>query len=291
MKIIHAGNTGSLVRQFPGKLRVLSVYSGAVNLLHSKGLLISLVRSMDQMSALSICIPDIFSVGGIVTDSIEPGLEFELTGDMLKSERITVVPENARLFNGFLCIEEKVFLPDTHEFIRQLLLKYGKRGGLLGIIDKDTELNIFERKALTVLETLFPKDMGKLQKELPVKIRGLSELIGLGIGFTPSGDDFIAGVILGEELTGDRGHNCPLIDRDEIMGALHKTGYGGRTLLWQVLKNRFPFYMIKLADGLLTGVPDEMEKAVCRAVSHGETSGTDLLTGLIYAVLQRVKWS
>ena len=143
-------------------------------------------------------------------------------------------------------------------------------------------MNIFERKALAVLETLFPKNRNELQKEFPVKIRGLSELIGLGIGFTPSGDDFIAGAILGEELTGTMGHDYPLIDRDEIIGALHRTGYGGRTLLWQVLKNHFSFYMIKLADGLLSGVPGEMERAVCRAVSHGETSGTDLLTGLVW---------
>jgi hypothetical protein len=105
----------------------------------------------------------------------------------------------------------------------------------------------------------------------------LSSLIGLGPGFTPSGDDFLAGVMLYEALSG-----INLINRESIEGKLFRTTAGGKTLLMLALRNSFPFYLKQFAESIC--ISDFSPKAVIRKViMHGSTSGSDSLAGFLWA--------
>jgi hypothetical protein len=145
--------------------------------------------------------------------------------------------------------------------------------------------------------------------------------VGLGPGLTPSGDDFIAGFLLGEKIvslltvpegvsqnilpasriggtpsplpspstngtlfarSGTGPPVIPLnINKGELWQRLTRTNDGGRTLLYQTLLGYFPNYLLSVARNVgKAQTIGDMADAVGRAVSHGETSGTDALVGL-----------
>jgi hypothetical protein len=115
----------------------------------------------------------------------------------------------------------------------------------------------------------------------------LSRLVGLGVGFTPSGDDFISGALLAASLLGTSVTDAGI---EAVRHALHQTTAGGRTLLWLALHYRFPAYLLELAAALakaaVAGMDELAQGAVRTAFRHGETSGMDAVAGLTW-YLQR----
>ena len=191
-------------------------------------------------------------------------------------------------FPGHGCLQQGCLQPGRLSIFHEALVVEGKRGGLLGIVDPNETDSMYTRKCRSALERL------RITGNNPALIRGLSCLVGLGIGFTPSGDDFISGALLAECLLNSVGDSTggaerQAIDRDEIRESLDRTNAGGKTLLWQTLQYRFPFYLLELARGFLEahGLV-EMRRTMARAASYGETSGTDAAAGFFWLLDQRV---
>ena len=111
----------------------------------------------------------------------------------------------------------------------------------------------------------------------------LSKLVGLGIGFTPSGDDFLTGAMLYEVLSGSY-----LINRESILTRLSKTTEGGRTLLVMAVKNSFPYYLKVFAESIYAG-KSSFDDIVKRALEHGSTSGSDAIAGFLWAAEKNEK--
>ncbi len=109
--------------------------------------------------------------------------------------------------------------------------------------------------------------------------RAIARLVGLGGGFTPSGDDFVSGVLAAEILLGTR-----LVDHDEVERALSKTTAGGASLLRVALAGYPPTYQLRIVDALATG---RVAEAIRIARSHGHSSGLDALTGLLWGLQVR----
>jgi hypothetical protein len=115
--------------------------------------------------------------------------------------------------------------------------------------------------------------------------------VGLGPGFTPSGDDFLSGVLLGCGLSGQA---LPEEQQAAIAQGLDRTNAAGRTLLWLALRGSFPAYLLRLAEDLDRidgegckgggGRGRRVEQAVRRATGFGETSGTDAAVGLLWCL-------
>ncbi len=118
---------------------------------------------------------------------------------------------------------------------------------------------------------------------------GIPALVGLGPGFTPSGDDFAAGVLLARTLTGT---GIDPAEREAIRSRLPGTAPGGRSLLLGAVDGRFPDYLVRFSMMLKQACAADPEAgraavvadAVRAAVAHGETSGSDSLAGLLYAL-------
>ena len=106
----------------------------------------------------------------------------------------------------------------------------------------------------------------------------LSGLVGLGIGFTPSGDDFIMGFLAAGAAASFSGTR---VDIEAVRGRLRGTTLGGATLLRLALDGSFPAYMCEFVDELRAAEHTEPGQAVIRAVRHGESSGTDALAGFV----------
>ncbi len=131
----------------------------------------------------------------------------------------------------------------------------------------------------------------------------LSPLVGLGIGFTPAGDDFIAGAYLMERLltnlvlpdskrytekthrAGPHENGTPTrfkpIDSVALWNHLGKTTTGGATLLRLVLNDAPPAYLAAMGYALIHG---DGPCAARIAEDHGHTSGFDALAGMIWRV-------
>jgi hypothetical protein len=165
-------------------------------------------------------------------------------------------------------------------FMKKTLRTEGKKEGFLAIIGTPDLGDPFLRRAFDVLNRL-----NGVCGDGPA-VTGLSFLIGLGRGFTPSGDDFLTGVLLGEEIM--RMARLPDatphdLDRAEVEERLEKTNDAGRTLLTLALRGHFPAYLVKAVKGVSRAKNSgEIREAFSAAISQGETSGTDALTGLVW---------
>ncbi|NIO05988.1 MAG: DUF2877 domain-containing protein [Proteobacteria bacterium] len=288
-KQCKARECGVFTQRLSGQGQVVSVYSKAINVLHQDGLIASLVQSQAQMSALSIRVPSFFRSSESQGIQLKPGDRSLFEGSRLIINDLCFDLSTGATWEGRLEANdlEGFSLPRLPLF-RKALVEEGKRGGLLGLIHREEREDPFVRKASHILDEAWARD------EKRSFGKGLSRLVGLGVGFTPSGDDFISGVFLGQTILellscsrpkGTRmkrdGTTLRAIESEEIRKVLDKTNHSGRTLLWQVLEGHFPYYLIEAVRGLARAEnTSEILKSVGRAASHGETSGTDALVGL-----------
>lgn len=107
----------------------------------------------------------------------------------------------------------------------------------------------------------------------------LSGLIGLGIGLTPSGDDFLCGVLAGLLLSGRR--DDPLFSalRIKIRENLSGTNDISRAFLQCALDYHFSRSIKELPTAATAG-------DICRSFGEiGHSSGMDTLCGVLFALL------
>lgn len=104
----------------------------------------------------------------------------------------------------------------------------------------------------------------------------LSRLIGLGIGLTPSGDDFLCGVLAGFILRGISNHPFAVEVRQQIQQKLYETNDISRAFLQCALLGQFSEAVCSLTDA---PVPAQLSAAF-HAIGH--SSGMDTLCGILY---------
>lgn len=297
-KSFKAQAVGNFIEQIFTSGEVVSVHRGAVNILGSGDLLVSLVADISSMTALSIYLPamfqDEFRGKRQKPDKIRAGHEVRRQGNKLYLADMVISLDFRNTWDGRLSFTDVAgFTKQNIGNLEEALLVSEVEEGFIALHKSEPTGDIFVHQAQKILTGL--SIAGK-----PPLLRGLSSLVGLGIGLTPSGDDFIAGALLGEcirqlldntspELPDERcgadkqNSPFPAIDRAEISGVLLKTSYSGRSLLWLALKGSFPHYLIKAARGLAgAACLDDMESVVRAAMLHGATSGSDALSGLLW---------
>lgn len=286
MKAKHlckSGHVGALVPGLTGKGVVAAVHSSAVYIRRPDGLLVAIVEKFSHMTSLSFTAPDLFQNGRHFRPSILPGDAVTLGKDVLFLGGLSFDLRRGKGWSGILnATQFRLWLLPKLFLLKEILLEVGKEDGLLGLVGGRKDPNPFVRRALAALRASASEGGARssLQK--------LFLLIGLGPGFTPSGDDFITGALAAERLSRNLGRPPAFIDKGELRNSLHKTSDAGRTLLWQALQGRFPCYVLEALKSIAkAGDSRELTQALSRVVAHGETSGTDLLTGLIW-YLERV---
>ena len=277
---------GAGVPNLAGWGEVVSSFTSAVNIRHNRGLLVSLVQNPRHMTYLSVCVPSFFQNRGLAT-----GDRVLFEGRRLAMQGFSLDLMAGPAWQGRITRKEvDGICASKISLLKEALLSKGRDGGFLGLLRPEEAGNPFVAKAREVLSGL--------QRELPGNdgVNSLSELVGLGLGSTPSGDDFIAGVLLGEEtqnlvLAGEAkavaGNKEPVIawspGKERLQGAMERTNDAGKTLLWQALQGRFPNYLIEAVRSLSQAKgKQEIDEAVERAVGRGATSGTDALVGFVF---------
>ena len=120
----------------------------------------------------------------------------------------------------------------------------------------------------------------------------LGALIGLGIGFTPSGDDFLVGALAARAVLG-RGPASQEVLRS-LAARADRTTLPGATIVRQALADASPAYLCDLAAALGAAAlaaarnANSMREAIAGAANHGATSGIDAMAGLAFGL---VAWS
>ena len=119
--------------------------------------------------------------------------------DILTEERgvghLSVALEGRKAWDGSLGIDDiRESSLWKMSLLQEALLRGEKPGGLLGLIHSEDKGSPFVKKASRILQTALTRE------EDSRVIRGLSKLVGLGVGLTPSGDDLLSGFMLGERI-------------------------------------------------------------------------------------------
>lgn len=110
----------------------------------------------------------------------------------------------------------------------------------------------------------------------------LSRLIGLGIGLTPGGDDFLCGILAGLALCNFTTHSFTGHLRERILSGLDKTNDISREFLQCALDNQYAVAIHQLYSASAEEIINEMGQI-------GHSSGIDTLCGIQFIFLIREK--
>lgn len=264
-KVFTSEYKGSFLPAEPWEGTVQSVYSKAVNLLHPSGILISVVDGPRNMTDYGLTVEDF----NAFLPEISRGSRFLWKNNQIIFHDFVIDISKAFFWSGSV----DRFPAYIHECIKpfkNVFIESAETDGLSPVVTGRAG-NLYAAAALRILSVYDRISWNKEAAPLDV-----SPLVGLGIGFTPSGDDFISGALLFEVLTGRRG-----INRERIKENLEKTTVGGKTLLSLALKDSFPSYLKEFALSLHAeaGNPADIVK---KALQHGSTSGSDALSGFFW---------
>ena len=136
-------------------------------------------------------------------------------------------------------------------------------------VNQDLVLSVAETK-IHMANTLFHKEQYLEASHV------ISELVGLGIGLTPSGDDFLCGILAGFHIQGLEDSRKVECLREAIRERLSRTNEISRAFLESALSGHF-----SQAVNALWNNPDEEEIAKMFN-SIGHSSGMDTLCGIYY---------
>ena len=136
-------------------------------------------------------------------------------------------------------------------------------------VDQDLVLSVAEAK-IHMANTLFHKE--KYQEASNV----ISELVGLGIGLTPSGDDFLCGILAGFHIQGLENSQKVAYLRDAIREKLSRTNEISRAFLISALDGHFSQAVNELWNNPDADTIFEMFNSI------GHSSGMDTLCGIYY---------
>jgi hypothetical protein len=100
-------------------------------------------------------------------------------------------------------------------------------------------------------------------------------LLGLGYGLTPSGDDFLVGIILVKNLLGE-----DLSSVQEV--ASRYANYFSRTMLLDALDGHYSTHVGALGAAMVLGI--NVERYANSLIGVGHCSGSDTLAGVWYAL-------
>lgn len=259
--------------------RVLGVYRKAINFLG----------------------PDDHIITGILHQSVPVPGGFSVFGtgqtDMLKRQQVvrlsvaedtscfTIVVDSATSLVDFTLPQLRSrpkIRPSVFSQLTEFLREHGPEGGITGLLPwHKWGFSSFRAPGAPsqlapgaeVLEHFLNQlALGVLPPETPI--------LGLGIGLTPSSDDFALGI-----LAVFHRYGSPLepVLKSCLSRQLSRTTPVSREMLWHALENRYPVYVRKFFHEVEHSQmldPAHLEEFLL----HGHSSGTDLLCGILWGL-------
>ncbi len=266
---------GERLRQGRFEARVLAVFARACNLLAHDGAVLALVTRPVGNGPLNVVVD---GAAGCF-DGIDIGAAVTLENERLQVCGLGVELATAALWEPRpdwpVLRARRDAIVSRLPLLRAFCLRHAPDNSFLALLDAPLHHDAIlatAQKAVIALERGWAGDWEQLQK-------GAVGLAGLGTGLTPSGDDFMCGAMLWAWLThpdpGDFCHALVLAaaPRTTTLSAafLRAAGQGECSAAWHAL----------LAASS-QGDEDRIATAAKEALSHGATSGADILAGFLW---------
>ena len=165
------------------------------------------------------------------------------------------------------------------EFVLSLARRYAPSASMLELLGPAvyvqsplSECFVAARQGMKALEAGWRRETGALEV-------GVSQLAGLGSGLTPAGDDFLAGVMLSLWLR----YPTPLvICRSILQAAIPRTTLLSAAMLQRAAAGECSADWQRLLHALVNGDRERTGFAIRSILSHGNTSGGDMLAGFLW---------
>jgi hypothetical protein len=169
--------------------------------------------------------------------------------------------------------------------MKQYLDEFGQSGGMISTDDPQSSFQEEVSRLLQERSTAFLSELkaGRMEKA----IQTARSLIGLGPGLTPSGDDFLLGLLAVINLQGNPLHAYSSWCQEILRGASQWTNEISLAALNQAASGQVRESITKLIDALTYRTPDQVIAGLSEVLNIGSSSGTDISMG-IYSGLQLV---
>lgn len=278
--------------------RVHSVFRHAVNFLMEDDCFVTLMFSGKPLCPEGIVVsPDAFlkQTAGILqlsADGLLPFMQGEavcLKENWLLSKAFAIDLNGAESVELSLsgCAISDVVQQRLTQWLPEQLDKHGLLTGLRRDACCDHENISAFREGL--LETMSQPDLDRAVR-FEIFSRQLNQFIGLGEGLTPSGDDFLVG-LLWALWVGEADHLPGFATfLYAVQSTLHKTNDISAQMLRFAIRKRFTEPLISLAR---VSDPTDCAEAFKRITAFGHTSGFDTLCGLLVGlkITERIAYS
>lgn len=149
----------------------------------------------------------------------------------------------------------------------------------------------FENNISQELKIRIQKLITSIKERDPSKVsENIKRLIGFGEGLTPSGDDFLVGLIASLYFLGNSESQHLL---KKLKGIINlekkKTTFLSEKFLEYACQGRFPETILNLIEAIFSGNREGTEEAAGRCLDFGATSGRDTILGVLEGLSLNVK--
>jgi uncharacterized protein DUF2877 len=260
---------GDLIQD--GDYKVHSSFKNHINFI-SGNMLITLTDKPHDIGPLNI-----------VLDSLTLTTPMELSirkGEMLLNNRSYALTAEKR-YSSDLKITSHQFRKFNQKLaqLELILIKHGSRDSLKFLLQESSNpsgTTFISKLNLSIQEGFSLMLAGKIAE-------GVKQIRGKGIGLTPSGDDLITGLLYGLYLIQNQD-----LDISPLRMMIYKNGKTGNLISENYIslaeKGSFFADLQQLIVTIIHGTDQEIEQKIRTFLMKGETSGADMLTGMVLAI-------
>lgn len=246
--------------------RILAIFDHVLNLEDGQEILSIQDTSIPQ-TPLSLILPN--EAFGYLRDGLEAEEPFRVDSGMLCCGEHTIETQTAKRFSCQMTVAKNIREKEWYGRLKKLTVLFARPSSLAFIATP--ELYAWASDEITAV-----------QKRAEDRLRrgDLHELLGLGGGLTPAGDDFLVGVLAVLRWLGKTGCHERIADR--LVPMLDRTPKISRAFLVRALNGEFARPVLSLFSAMEQ--EDDLVEAVSGLCAVGHTSGSDLLGGVLWTL-------
>ncbi len=257
--------------------RVHSVFERVVNVEDQGGELYTLAsRDLDNAPNTVIVDTTGFGMTGIAVNDLAVAVDRKL-----RVGRIAVLLEGATGWKGTLPAYPRAdsTLRDNLRIVESRLDRHGEADC---VIAHRRGEGAFAHEATAALAHRATLLFGALSRaDLEAARAHAKAMIGLGPGLTPSGDDFLVGLLAVLNIAGSPCHALRGVCPDIIAGAERSTNAISLAALTKAAEGRVRESIATLIERLMYGAGASLVSSLDRVLAIGSTSGADIVAGIV----------
>lgn len=266
-------------KPFQHQWYVHSIFKNGLNLINENKLLFI---GTDKNGSLPFALHLSFKDTKELLKVVEIGALFlyESITDVFKYRTFVLSFEYTSLYNSNLLQQQKLSLGQVEKvWIKASeTIEYNGFQERLPLALKDTTNQAFSKAGVG----LFSTETSKIRESLLF-------FIGRGVGLTPSGDDFLVGLLSIDSV-------FPFLDGQfrplllELLKSKERTTLVGTTYLYYAVEHRYSTTLLSFANELSTNHKGNQIKVdFKRILLNGSTSGLDTMTGILIGLEALIK--